>query len=894
MHQLAKGQRWFSKTEPELGVGTLIESDDRIICIRFDSSGCTRKYTLESAPLKRLVFKPGDKIQLKNGTCLIIETVSESKGLLYYSGQNSIVCEKDLSDSISFSMPLDRLFAGIIDSCKLFDMRYRLLKARAEYDASLAKGFLGGQVELIPHQFFIAHKVTSLSIPRVLLSDETGLGKTIEACLILHKLLMTFRVKRILVVVPESLVHQWFIEFYRKFNLSFMIFNEAYCLSLDQEGQKVNPFLEHQLGILSIDFLKSKKRQAQVFDAQWDMIVIDEAHHITDDENCYGFIKKLVKKVNGLILLTATPEQMGVKNHFRHLKLLDPERYFDFNTYLNETAQYQKTISTIHELIKKGEAVDHILDSYGPGRVIFRNKRSVVKGFPKRTARLKPLRANPSQIKSSNEEFFNVSKAYDFKDDPRILYLVDLMKQHRKLLVICSSKEKVKAISKAVEKHASIDIARFDETMSLLQRDRNAAWFSKMDGAKMLICSEIGSEGRNFQFVHHLFLFDLPLNPELLEQRIGRVDRIGQKNQIKIHVPFLEKSAYEVLAKWYMHGLNLFEKNINGVHFIHKKFNKQLEHIFKQSKIRETIEQSELDQLILKTKSYCITIDRKLEQGKNVLLEMNSFKPEPAKAIVDHVANTDKNDELETLLISVLDHYGIETDFIEKTIFKLDSKNITEETFPERSGLSDIMTFDRQTAIARDDLDFFSWDHPFVQKTLEYFITNGTGSCSTAILKGENAPEILLETVFILECIAPKNVNIERYLMTEPIHVVVDHMGNNISAENQFKMLSKKIIPDKNTWFQDLDPVKQILVPKMMKQSVSIAKNCSGEMIKKGKTRVKKILGKEITRLYELKKINPDISQKEIKLAQFNMDKILEYLSFARPRIDAVRLIRSQ
>jgi len=81
-----------------------------------------------------------------------------------------------------------------------------------------------------------------------------------------------------------------------------------------------------------------------------------------------------------------------------------------------------------------------------------------------------------------------------------------------------------------------------------VQRDRNAAWFAESDGARLLLCSEIGSEGRNFQFAQHLVLFDLPLNPELLEQRIGRLDRIGQTADIQIHVPYLARSPQEVLA----------------------------------------------------------------------------------------------------------------------------------------------------------------------------------------------------------------------------------------------------------------------------------------------------------------------------------------------------------
>jgi len=894
MQLLVEGQRWFSKTEPELGVGTLVEINNRTICLRFDSSNCTRQYSVAASPLKRLVFKPGDTIQLKDKRHLTIETAYESGGLVYYAGEEIIVCEKDLCDTLSFSMPQDRLFAGITDSFKLFDLRHTLLKSRADYNASLARGFLGGKVELIPHQFFIADKVTSRYIPRVLLSDETGLGKTIEACLIVHKLLMTSRVKRVLVIPPESLVHQWFIELYRKFNLSFMIFTEDYCLSLEKGGQKINPFEEHQLGILSYDVLKSPKRQGQIFEAGWDMVVVDEAHHITDDENSYDFIKGLAKKVFGLMLLTATPEQMGIENHFRHLKLLDPERYFNFKLYLNETAQYKKTIKTIRELIRKEKPIDHILDSYGPGRVIFRNKRSVIKGFPRRQAFLKPLGAEESQINAVNLEFLNAAITYDFKDDPRILYLVELIKQKNKLLVICSSKEKVDAIENAIASHTAIDLARFDESMSLLQRDRNAAWFSRKDGAKILICSEIGSEGRNFQFVHHLFLFDLPLNPELLEQRIGRVDRIGQKNQILIHVPYIQASSYEILAKWYMEGLNLFEKHINGVHLIYEKFKKHLQDLFARSTNKTAFETDLLDRLILETKAYCIKIDKKLEQGKNILLEMNSFKPTAARKTIDHIVQTDTNKDLETILIAVLDHYGIETEFIDKTIFKLDSSHMTEEEFPERSGLSDTMTFNRSTAIVRDDIDFFSWDHPFVQKTFDYFITNGTGSSATALLKGQKLPGVLLETVFILECVAPRNLNIERYLMADPIHIIIDHKGNNILLENQSTPFSEKLTQDQSTWFQELDPIKQVLIGSLMEKSVSIAAERSKMMIKNGRARVRDILGKEIARLHELKKINPDISTAEIRLAQTVMDSIQDHLSSARPRIDAIRLIRVQ
>jgi ATP-dependent helicase HepA len=133
-----------------------------------------------------------------------------------------------------------------------------------------------------------------------------------------------------------------------------------------------------------------------------------------------------------------------------------------------------------------------------------------------------------------------------------------------KVLLICRSKEKVLALEQALKERGHLKVGVFHEDLTIVQRDRNAAWFSESGGARLLLCSEIGSEGRNFQFAHHLVLFDLPLHPELLEQRIGRLDRIGQSEDIHIHVPYLTGSPQEVLVRWYHEGLNAFEDYLEG------------------------------------------------------------------------------------------------------------------------------------------------------------------------------------------------------------------------------------------------------------------------------------------------------------------------------------------
>ena len=147
------------------------------------------------------------------------------------------------------------------------------------------------------------------------------------------------------------------------------------------------------------------------------------------------------------------------------------------------------------------------------------------------------------------------------ESDPRVAWLMEMLRKdlkHNKVLLIARSGPVVEALENALRLHAGIRTAMFHEGMSLLERDRAAAYFAEESyGAQILLCSEIGSEGRNFQFASDLILFDLPANPDVLEQRIGRLDRIGQQNRIQIHVPYLVGTAQERMFRWYNEALNI-------------------------------------------------------------------------------------------------------------------------------------------------------------------------------------------------------------------------------------------------------------------------------------------------------------------------------------------------
>jgi ATP-dependent helicase HepA len=252
------GQRCMSEREPELGLGVVssVDRSARRIGVEFPGTGEQRLYALGTSVLKRVQFRAGETVSTRVGTALVVVAVEEEGGLLVYvGGGGERVKEQEVSSVTSVSLPQERLLAGQVDSGEVFDLRYRALRAQARFRQSEVRGYLGGRLELLPHQFYILQQVAGRQVPRVLLADEVGLGKTIEACLILQRLLAVGRAKRVLILVPESLTHQWFVELLRRFNLWFSIYDEPRCIACEGSNPEQNPFLAAQLVLTGVSFL---------------------------------------------------------------------------------------------------------------------------------------------------------------------------------------------------------------------------------------------------------------------------------------------------------------------------------------------------------------------------------------------------------------------------------------------------------------------------------------------------------------------------------------------------------------------------------------------------------------------------------------------------------------
>ncbi|EEF61833.1 SNF2-related protein [Pedosphaera parvula Ellin514] len=934
----------MSESEPELGLATVVHTGEGRVQVLFSATGETRTYASDNAPLKRVRFRIGDTVKTNDDKELTVKEVIEKEGLLLYVGQDQAVPEAELSASLSLRGPEDRLFAGRFDEPATFELRRLTLELLHRLRKSPVRGFVGGRIDLIPHQLYIAQEVASRQAPRVMLSDEVGLGKTIEAGLILHRLLLSERANRILVLVPESLVHQWFVEMLRRFNVWLNIFDEERCAAIEAGDPGANPFLDDQLVLTSINFLASSPtRSAQAVAAGWDVLVVDEAHHLKwSKENPsreYQIVEELSRQSEGLLLLTATPEQLGMESHFARLQLLDPDRHHDLASFLAESRDYKPTADIAEKLLTgkkptrkditflgnlfahnaelkehlekvgKGNAeasqalLKDLLDMHGPGRVLFRNTRAGMTGFPKRSAHLAKLDPGPKAeewLDRVSTEFAvdageaNLKASLDLTKDPRILWLVDLLQKldPQKVLLICRTIEKVEAIDAALRRHVSIKTGIFHEGLTLVQRDRNAAWFAEADGARLLLCSEIGSEGRNFQFAHHLVLFDLPLNPELLEQRIGRLDRIGQTKDIHIHVPYLAHSPQEVLARWYHEGLDAFEKNLEGGNELLLRFGRAVHDLALEFSVADRSEaDQELADLLERTADGRRELRQVLEQGRDRLLEMNSFRAPVARQIIELIQKEDRQTDLEDYLLSMFDHFGVHIEELAPHTWQLNPQGIITDSFPAMPAEGLIATCDRRRALGREDIGFLTWDHPMVTGAMELLLGSEAGNCSFAVLPTAGERTLLLELAFILEAIAAPRLHMDRFLPATPIRLVINHKLENVSESHPGKVLEERLRKGSPYKLLDNEQLARGTLPAMLHHASTLAETGAETLRQAALKEMNQLLGHEVQRLKTLRQVNDHIRPQEIIMAEEQQKQLATTILQARTRLDSLRLI---
>jgi ATP-dependent helicase HepA len=542
-----------------------------------------------------------------------------------------------------------------------------------------------------------------------------------------------------------------------------------------------------------------------------------------------------------------------------------------------------------------------LLDQHGTGRVMFRNTRAGMHGFPKRKFCPASLEgASPALLTrvarelEAEETGNEAGVRHSFKDDPRIDWLAAFLKKHRaaKVLLICRSQRKVAAIEAALLEKMKAKVALFHEGLPLVQRDRNAAWFAEADGAQLLLCSEIGSEGRNFQFAHHLVHFDLPLNPGLIEQRIGRLDRIGQTQTIQIHVPYLAGSAAECVAEWYHRGLESFETPLHSGDEYQARFREALL-ILALSFGREPgakAGKKELDALIAETAAFRRELTKKLHDGRDRLLELNSFNREVAERVIGRVREADADPFVKEMLVALLDHFGVRLAEHETGEMFLDPTHAYVESFPSipRDGM--LVTFDRRRAIAREDIVFLSQDHSLVRDALDLLINSPAGTTAFSVLEADE-PNLVLEAIFVLEAVADSRWHVDQFLAPTPVRVVVDVRGRDLSVERNAEAPDDAMQDGKIQRFLERPGFDAAVLKAMLDGAGGFADAKSRLMKRDAAARANAALGADVQRLVDLRKLNDNVRLEEIELAQERLRQTAAAIDNARLRLDSLRLV---
>lgn len=914
------GQRWVSHADAQLGLGIVVDLEGRRVTLAFPAVGEERTYAIENAPLTRLRFKAGDRISTVGEVEVLVTEVREQQGLLLYVGtdhheQELVVSELELDAFIQLTTPLQRLLNGHFDKHGDFALRVATLTHADALQRSPVRGLRGSRTSLLPHQVYIANEVSQRHAPRVLLADEVGLGKTIEAGMIIQQQLLTGRASRILVLVPASLLHQWLVEMLRRFNLRFSLFDHERLL----ESAGANPFESEQLILSSLDLLMSfpqAQAQAQALAAKWDLVAIDEAHHLhwspeaSGDD--YRFVEALSQQTAGLLLLTATPEQIGQDSHFARLRLLDPARFHDLQQFREDEQRYRQW-SALADALESGLAVDElpagidpgspaatiidqILDRHGTGRVLFRNTRAAVAGFPQRIlhhyALPAPEQYTLAQVDLAEKLYPELPYVDDtwLSFDPRVAWLEQTLKQLRpaKVLVICAHAATAVALEHHLHLRAGIRSSAFYEDLSIIERDRAAAYFAdEINGAQTLVCSEIGSEGRNFQFAHHLILFDLPMNPDLLEQRIGRLDRIGQENNVNIHVPYLEHTAQHSLFEWYDRGLNLFRESCSAGYMIFETFRERL--------LPQLLHRTALfDALLADSAEFTAKTREELREGRDRLLERNSCKPEIAKALIDQIVAAEVNNDLVDYLEAVFETFGVDQEYhSERTLILRPSEHMLTGYFPGLREDGTTVTFSREKALAREDMEFLTWEHPIVLEAMEMVQSTelGNAALGTIKLKGVAPGTLLLEVVYTVNCVAPKNLQLDRFLPLWPLRLLVDARGKDLAdlvPHERLNTLIEKV--KKSTALAIIKQVSAEVEAKIALAS-TLAESRLRDILRNAEHDMRADLGAELARLRALRAVNPSIRQEELDHLNYRIEECAIHIQHASLNLQALRLI---
>jgi len=492
-----------------------------------------------------------------------------------------------------------------LDSRKFIPMRLFSLREQAEqlalvsgFDQLMCLSLLKGVDSYEYQERTVRHVLRELG-GRALLADEVGLGKTIEAGMILKELVVRGLVRKILILTPASLVTQWKDELSAKFHLSFQI------------GKEAGDWSNLPRVVTSIDTAKSAKNMSEIHSIKWDLIIVDESHRLKDKKTLNW------KLVNGIhkryiLLLSATPFQNDLLELFNLITILRPGQLYTEREFrekflkrgnprqARDPDQLKTLLRQVMVRNRRGEvgvrftqriAETKHLDMLEPERMLYdaavqfcRNyfgdlyggaaglvaigylkqlgsstfsfRESLVKNvLPRAQA------TNSQKIIKEAESLLNLADSVT--DNIKLEALVREIKSNEDRVIVFTQYRGTQDYIAARFKTESLPHALFHGGLSADEKDLAVGRFRR--DARILLCTESGGEGRNLQFANRLVNYDLPWNPMRVEQRIGRIHRMGQTRDVFIISLACRNTIEDYLLSLLEHKLNLFRLVVGEV-----------------------------------------------------------------------------------------------------------------------------------------------------------------------------------------------------------------------------------------------------------------------------------------------------------------------------------------
>lgn len=726
------GDHLTHRFNPELGTGRVAAIEGRVLLVEFPHSGARLRLAADS-------------------DALVPESARDRR--------------RDRS-------LIERLVTGDVDEAEDFLTRLDMLRLLATREAGGLGSFLGGRVRLFPHQLHVAERATAHLPVRWLLADEVGLGKTIEAALIMNRLLHTQRIARCLVVAPEALTVQWLGELWRKYHHAFTLLDRPRLADVARDfGAGFNPFDVHRRAVIALETLVERPDlTGQAVAAEIDLLVVDEAQHLRrppghPGEPKYRAVAPIAALGRHVLLLSATPLEDDAHGFFRLLQLLRPEEFpegVDVEARLRSGAPLPPCTSSTRRADIGGlpprapAAVDLPPEAYGPPASAGDAAASQHNGsdgasagvisLPARLAnavgprhdpvatrraldRIRRALASGAALKAvlgpDEIDLRQQAEAMD-RADPRLSWLLTQARRWRraneKTLVFVAHRETLDMLREALSARAQLASGVFHEELSAARRDTEVARFREADGPSILVPTEAGGEGRNFEFCHRLVLYDLPWNPSVVEQRIGRLDRIGRRIPVDI-VYFRPASGIGADVVRIFERIGLFREPMAGVEPQLAQVERALEKIALAPD--EPLSDVQVEQLIADAQA----ARKRIHEAAYQQLHRDRYRAELGPSILARVPEG-LDALMERVVVNAAARLGFHVEQVRghhAFAIELGNEAIVDSLPGVAGGSSFVGSFDREYAVEDETIDFFASGHPLVEGLLAHFEDDAIG-----------------------------------------------------------------------------------------------------------------------------------------------------------------------